>query len=439
MLDLLYVLDALIPNFGDMIEGIGGILLIFGLLDALLGYKKFKIMLAITGFLTGATAGFLIFFYNGNGIADSDAIRIYMLIGGIIGAALAGTFHKVGVFLTVGALSAIVFLFITQSTFASLLLGTACGIAGVFIEKYIIIITTAFSGGSLAAMGLWMIGIASGSNMNFPAMSLTIGIGGLVFQLWLERRRPTEAVEGIDIGEIILIVVTLIGFIGKGLGNLIKNPKETVQKFVGKKDSDQWNTVMICLSLGAPIIIGTIQGILFRSFILGLAGIAALYILWMALYVKKRKAEALPGGYMPKDAWEVWLNKVMDSQTFLIFSLFLMPFFPGFFILGVTASLTDNDGIILLTTISAIVGVFVVWFKILGSLPPKEAAVSHKDGEEEIDRQQKEGVEEPEVEPKEEPDTPDKISMTACPVCGEMIDENANFCVFCGEKNTRKG
>ncbi|MDE7287236.1 MAG: zinc-ribbon domain-containing protein, partial [Lachnospiraceae bacterium] len=197
-----------------------------------------------------------------------------------------------------------------------------------------------------------------------------------------------------------------------------------------KRDSDEISLALICCSLGLPIVVGAIPGILFHSTNLASGGIAALYILWMAIYVKKRKAEVLPGGYVPKHKWEVWLNQVMDSQAFLISVLFLMPFFPGFFILGVTASFIDNDGIILLMTLIGIVGTFVVWFKILGGLPPKEADDSHSE-EDTGTAQKSSGIKE---ELESGSDIHGKISMAACPSCGKKINENAKFCIYCGKE-----
>lgn len=190
MLYFLNLLELLIPDLDEWIEVIGILILFCGIAEAFFGYKLFNLLLGIIGFSIGATVGVMLFLQSGNIYNNSDAIRIYILIGGIIGAALAETFHKLGVFLTVGAMGMFIIFLITQNEQISLVLGIICGIAGVIIEKYIIIVTTALSGGKLAAMGIWFIGLANGENKRVQLLGWIIGICGMVFQLWIEKVKP---------------------------------------------------------------------------------------------------------------------------------------------------------------------------------------------------------------------------------------------------------
>lgn len=455
MSDLLYLFESLILNLGEMIRILGGIIFVLGLLDAFFGYKLFNMMLAITGFLVGAIVGLMILINAGIDITDRGALTTYILIGGIVGASLAGIFHKVGVFIVVGAMGIIIFLLATQNIQVSLVFGIICGIVGVFLEKYIIIIATALSGGGLAAIGIWFIGIANGDDINFGAIVWLIGIGGMIFQFWLEKRIPKEAVADTLLGDLIEDIldgiVFIISLLGRSLYCLIKDPKGVIHAFVYKADSDEINPILVVFCLGIPIVVGTIVGVMFKSLVLALGVVALIYVLWVALYVKKRKAEVLPGGYVPKYTWESWINRVMDSEIFLFFVLFVMPFFPALFL----SSFINNSAISAILALFGIVGSYIVLFKIIDSLPAKGSTHPDLCEDKSIDKQQgdmmgvkkkadktKAELENKEADaglklltkPESRLNTYDEIHMITCSSCGKMINADANFCNFCGSK-----
>lgn len=178
----------LLSLVGSAFAGLGAIFLVWGLVNALFGYKLFKIVLAITGFIVGVIVGLIVGVALGSSRDMEAIIPVAALLGGIIGAVLAVALHKVGVFFAVGAMGFLVFDILFRIFLIALVLGIVCGIVGVILEKYAIIVSTALSGGSLAGLGL---GFITGNTGGFVFVSgLLIGIGGIVFQLWLERPKP---------------------------------------------------------------------------------------------------------------------------------------------------------------------------------------------------------------------------------------------------------
>lgn len=185
MEELLDILETYVPNFEELIGLIGFGMLIFGLADAFLGYRLFNVVLAIIGFMVGAGLGLIIFL--GSEAGSSDAAAAYIWIGGFIGSTLAEIFHKMGVFLVAWAAGAIITFGMTQNTDVCVAAGIICGIAGIILERYVIVISTAFSGGSLTAMGIWFIGLSNGENRDVWAIGGVIGICGMLCQLFLTR------------------------------------------------------------------------------------------------------------------------------------------------------------------------------------------------------------------------------------------------------------
>ena len=173
---------------------LGIVLLLWGLANAFFGYKIFKVVLAITGFFTGmlllpAVVGLLLFFSPD--ISEGSLIALMVLLGlagGVIGAVLAVLLYKVGVFFSVGMMSFIVVFVIVQQAEIALVLGIICGIAGVILDKYVIIVSTGLSGGSLMGAGFGM--ITSNFGAFLIVIGLIFGICGIVFQVWMERRKP---------------------------------------------------------------------------------------------------------------------------------------------------------------------------------------------------------------------------------------------------------
>ena len=180
---------------------LGIVLLLWGLANAFFGYKIFKVVLAITGFFTGMlllpmVVGLFLFFSTDISEGSSIALIVLLgLVGGVIGAVLAVLLYKVGGFVSVGMMGVIMFFVIVRQAWLALVLGIICGIVGVILDKYVIIVSTGLSGGSLAGVGVGMITGNFGAFL--IAIGLIFGICGIVFQVWMERRRPAAVAAAV--------------------------------------------------------------------------------------------------------------------------------------------------------------------------------------------------------------------------------------------------
>ncbi len=131
---------------------IAGILAIaLGGLESFAGYRVFKVQVAVIAFLAGLAIGLSAF---------SAAFGIWWLslvLGVLLGALLAWLsikIYKAGVFLLVGVFAYLVAVSFVPNVWFALIIGVAVGFVGVFATKPIIIIATAFGGGSIAAGGI---------------------------------------------------------------------------------------------------------------------------------------------------------------------------------------------------------------------------------------------------------------------------------------------
>jgi hypothetical protein len=136
------------------------VLLVGGIVACFFGYRLFRIVLAIFGFILGSLAASSIF-----GVSDTGPMIVAALVGGLLGAAVMIAAYFVGVALIGAALGAVAanlafaagdrdphFLAIVFSCIA----GAA---AAMYLQRYFIIVGTAFGGawtiivGALALVG----------------------------------------------------------------------------------------------------------------------------------------------------------------------------------------------------------------------------------------------------------------------------------------------
>ncbi len=134
----------------------GVLLMIVGLLACFAGYRLFRIVLTIYGFLLGALLASTLVH-----TPDTAALIVTLLVGGVFGAAILWFGYFVGVALAGGAFGAIV----AQSAWTSirgsepgvLILAFAAILGGalaVGFQRYFVILATAFIGAETAVAGL---------------------------------------------------------------------------------------------------------------------------------------------------------------------------------------------------------------------------------------------------------------------------------------------
>jgi hypothetical protein len=136
------------------------LLIIGGCISCFVGYRLFKFVLAIFGFILGALAASSIF-----GPSDTTPMVIAALVGGIAGALLLLAAYFVGVALVGAGIGALVANLIwTQipgdpHPFVVVLFSVAGALVATWLQRYVIILGTAFAGawtiivGALALMG----------------------------------------------------------------------------------------------------------------------------------------------------------------------------------------------------------------------------------------------------------------------------------------------
>jgi hypothetical protein len=131
------------------------VLLIGGLVACFFGYRLFRIVLAFTGFVIGALLASSVF-----GVSDTWAMLIAAGIGGLVGAGVMLAAYFVGVALTGAALGAVAANLLFAATgqgphYLVLVLMTVVGAAAsMYLQRYFIIVGTAFGGAWTLIVGL---------------------------------------------------------------------------------------------------------------------------------------------------------------------------------------------------------------------------------------------------------------------------------------------
>jgi hypothetical protein len=136
------------------------LLVVGGFVSCFFGYRLFKFVLGIFGFIIGALAASSLF-----GVSDTTYMVVAALLGGIVGALLLLAAYFVGVALIGAGIGALVANLIwTQiegdpHPFVVVLFSVAGALLATWLQRYVIILGTAFAGswtiivGALALMG----------------------------------------------------------------------------------------------------------------------------------------------------------------------------------------------------------------------------------------------------------------------------------------------
>ena len=130
------------------------VLLLGGLFACFFGYRMFRTVLAVFGFILGALAASSVF-----GVSDTGPMLIAALVGGLLGAALLIGAYFLGVALVGAGLGALVAnLFFsasgTEPHVVVVLLFTIVGaVASMYLQRYFIIVGTAFGGAWTVIVG----------------------------------------------------------------------------------------------------------------------------------------------------------------------------------------------------------------------------------------------------------------------------------------------
>ena len=183
-----------------------------GLLTCFLGYRLLKVTLGITGFIIGMAGGWAL----GMSLApDSNVIAlICALVAGVIGAGLCVWLFFLGIFLlgaSAGAIAGAALFSVAASQTQPILLFLLAILFGLFalvLQKFMIIVSTAFGGSYLVTAGIlhllsgvhnvsppWFDHLQPGSARDYVAffLWLVFGVAGMSFQYKGSRTRDKAA------------------------------------------------------------------------------------------------------------------------------------------------------------------------------------------------------------------------------------------------------
>lgn len=182
------------------------VLLIGGTVACFFGYRLFRVVLAISGFILGALLASSIF-----GMSDTGPMIVAALVGGLVGAGILFAAYFVGVALIGAALGAVVANIVMAAGdrdphfLVIVFFSVAGAAAAMYLQRYFIIVGTSFGGawtmivGMMAVIGdrTAMAAAASGDvwvayPLNpapgqrwVPIAWLALGAVGAAVQLWI--------------------------------------------------------------------------------------------------------------------------------------------------------------------------------------------------------------------------------------------------------------
>jgi len=126
-----------------------------GVVSCFFGYRFFRIVLALGGFIIGALLASSIM-----AASNASGMLIAAVVGGLVGAGIMFAAYFVGVLLVGAGLGALAanLLFSAASTFPHLLIVVLCSIAGavaaMYLQRWFIIVGTGFGGAWTMLVGL---------------------------------------------------------------------------------------------------------------------------------------------------------------------------------------------------------------------------------------------------------------------------------------------
>ena len=131
------------------------VLIVGGTISCFFGYRLFRIVLALSGFILGAMLGSSLF-----GASDTSWMLGAALIGGLVGAGVLFAAYFVGVALAGAGLGVLAAHLVSSATGndPAFLIIVVCAVAGsiasMYLQRYFIIVGTAFSGSWLLIHGV---------------------------------------------------------------------------------------------------------------------------------------------------------------------------------------------------------------------------------------------------------------------------------------------
>lgn len=173
------------------------IVLVFGAVNCILGYRLLRFWMMIFGFLMGAGAG--LFGVYEAGISSKAAYGAAMLIAGVILAVISFAIFKAGIFIIGAGIGLTLTIYVIHPTtsftfFLCLLTGVGLGLLALRYEREVIIVGTSILGGILSGFAT-----AKLTNMDEIPFGIIFSIGfalvGMLIQFAINRSKYEEEEE----------------------------------------------------------------------------------------------------------------------------------------------------------------------------------------------------------------------------------------------------
>lgn len=180
--------------------GLFGVLLIFGIMNCLLGFRLLRFWMMLFGFLLGAGAGFALVYSSGT--SEKYIYLAAMAALGIILAVTAFMIYKAGIFILGAGIGLALSIYILHPTtsfifFVCILVGVGIGTLAMRYAREVIIVGTSLLGGVLAGYSLARLG-----NMEEIPYGVGFSIGfailGMLIQFATNKPRDNEDDEEDD-------------------------------------------------------------------------------------------------------------------------------------------------------------------------------------------------------------------------------------------------
>ena len=173
------------------------VILVFGVLNCILGYRLLRFWMMLGGFLVGG--GLALIVVHTMGIQEKSTMLIAALATGVVFAVIAFLIYKAGVFILaagIGWAASIYFLHPTSSAvfFACILIGVALGSMAVKYCREVLIVATSLIGGIMAGVSLAQLGNLADIPYGL-GMSVGFAILGMLIQFAINKPVSDEEDE----------------------------------------------------------------------------------------------------------------------------------------------------------------------------------------------------------------------------------------------------
>ena len=197
------------------------VLLVGGVVACFFGYRLFRTVLAFAGFVLGGLVASSVF-----GISDTGLMVVAFLIGGLIGALILIAAYFVGVALVGAGLGATAANLIFSATdqqphFLAIVLFTVVGAAAaMYLQRYFIIVGTAFG-------GAWTLIVGAMALVGNPAALAAAASG----DVWVAYPlNPAPGQRWVPVAWIVLGLIgtgVQLGWTGGEKGRVVRRPKKS--------------------------------------------------------------------------------------------------------------------------------------------------------------------------------------------------------------------